>query len=82
MHFSKPKDLEKIRRIALNSQGLIGSAPFGMGLGGAEAAIHHLSYIQLDGISVIERAHNHLHQVVHVDVHCSFDEKKAFNAKS
>ena len=60
MHFSKPKDLEKIRRIALNSQGLIGSAPFGMGLGGAEAAIHHLSYIQLDSISVIERAHNHI----------------------
>ena len=50
----------KIRRIALNSQGLIGSAPFGMGLGGAEAAIHHLSYIQLDSISVIERAHNHI----------------------
>ena len=60
MHFSKPKDLEKLRRIALNSQGLIGSAPFGKGLGGAKAAIHHLSYIQLDSISVIERAHNHI----------------------
>ena len=60
MHFSKPKDLEKLRRIALNSQGLIGRAPFGKGLRGAEAAIHHLSYIQLDSISVIERAHNHI----------------------
>jgi uncharacterized protein YcaQ len=60
MHFSKPKDLEKLRRIALNSQGLIGSAPFGKGLSGAEAAIQHLTYIQLDSISVIERAHNHI----------------------
>jgi len=60
MHFSQPKDLQRLRRIALNSQGLIGSAPFSKGLGGAEAAIQHLGYIQLDSISVIERAHNHI----------------------
>ena len=60
MQFSKPKDLQKLRRIALNSQGLIGSTPFGKDLKGAEAAIQHLSYIQLDSISVIERAHNHI----------------------
>ena len=60
MQLSKPKDLEKLRRIALSSQGLIGSAPFGKGLRGAEAAIQHLTYIQLDSISVIERAHNHI----------------------
>jgi len=50
MHFSQPKDLQRLRRIALNSQGLIGSAPFSKGLGGAEAAIQHLGYIQLDSI--------------------------------
>ncbi len=60
MQFSKPNDLQKLRRIALNSQGLIGSKPFGKDLKGAEAAIQHLSYIQLDSISVIERAHNHI----------------------
>ena len=59
MQFSKAKDLQKLRRIALNSQGLIGT-PFGKDLKGAEAAIQHLSHIQLDSISVIERAHNHI----------------------
>lgn len=60
MHLSKPKDMERLRRIALASQGLIGSAPFGRGLNGAVKAIAHLGYIQLDSISVIERAHNHI----------------------
>ena len=59
-HFSKPKDLEKLRCIALNSQGLIGSAPFGKGIGGAEAAIQRLGHIQLDSISVIERTLDHI----------------------
>ena len=59
MHLSKAKDMERLRRMALASQGLIGSAPFGRGLSGAVKAIEHLGYIQLDSISVIERAHNH-----------------------
>ena len=58
----KPKDLDRLRRIALASQGLIGRAPFGKGLNGAVKAIAHLGYIQLDSISVIERAHNHVWQ--------------------
>ncbi|NCF43737.1 MAG: winged helix-turn-helix domain-containing protein [Proteobacteria bacterium] len=60
MHITKTKDRERIRRIALTSQGLIGQAPFGQGLRGAGAAIQHLGYVQLDSISVIERAHNHV----------------------
>lgn len=48
--------------MALASQGLIGNAPFGKGQNGAIKAIEHLSYIQLDSISVIERAHNHIWQ--------------------
>jgi uncharacterized protein YcaQ len=60
MHITKTKDKDRLRRIALTSQGLIGQAPFGKGLQAATAAIQHLGYIQLDSISVIERAHNHV----------------------
>ena len=60
VHLSNPKDLDRLRRIALDSQGLIARAPFGKGATGAIKAIEHLSYIQLDSISVIERAHNHI----------------------
>ena len=60
MQISNAKDLERLKRIALDSQGLIGRAPFGKGVPGAIKAIEHLSYIQLDSISVIERAHNHI----------------------
>ena len=62
MQIRKPKDMDRLRRIALASQGLIGRAPFGKGLNGAVKAIAHLGYIQLDSISVIERAHNHVWQ--------------------
>lgn len=60
MQISSTKDMQKIRRTALASQGLIGKTPFGKGSSGAISAIAHLSYIQLDSISVIERAHNHI----------------------
>jgi uncharacterized protein YcaQ len=56
----KTKDLDRLKRLALASQGLIGRSPFGTGTSGAIKAIEHLSYIQLDSISVIERAHNHI----------------------
>ena len=60
MQISKTKDLDRLKRLALTSQGLIGHSPFGTGTRGAIKAIEHLSYIQLDSISVIERAHNHI----------------------
>ena len=60
MQIRKPKDLDRLKRLALASQGLIGRSPFGTGTSGAIKAIEHLSYIQLDSISVIERAHNHI----------------------
>ena len=60
MKITKDKDKERLRRIALASQGLFGQAPFGKDLQGAAAALNHLGYIQLDSISVIERAHNHV----------------------
>ncbi len=55
-----PKDLARLRRIALSSQGLLQAQPFGHGLAGAREAVNHLGYVQLDTISVVERAHHHV----------------------
>ncbi|MAD06946.1 MAG: hypothetical protein CMP86_06000 [Gammaproteobacteria bacterium] len=56
---SKPRDLKKLRRLALYGQGLTTASAFGHGHAAALSAIEHLGYVQLDSISVIERAHNH-----------------------
>lgn len=53
------KDQKRLQRIALAAQGLLQAKPFGSGLQGAKNAIKHLGYVQLDTISVIERAHHH-----------------------
>ncbi|MGJ8669082.1 MAG: winged helix-turn-helix domain-containing protein [Oceanococcus sp.] len=49
-----------MRRLALAAQGLLQIQPFGRGLAGARAAIQHLGYVQIDTISVVERAHHHV----------------------
>ena len=54
------KDQTRLRRLALSSQGLLQPKPYGQGLAGARKAISHLGYIQIDTISVVERAHNHV----------------------
>lgn len=54
------KDLARLRRIALASQGLLQAQPFGRGTVGARKAIAHIGYVQLDTISVVERAHHHV----------------------
>jgi uncharacterized protein len=54
------KDLMRLRRFALQAQGLLQTAPFGRGLGGARKAIDHVGYVQIDTISVVERAHHHV----------------------
>lgn len=59
LNVQKPKDLQKLRRAALHAQGLTPASAFGRNKQGALAAIQHLGYVQLDSISVIERAHNH-----------------------
>lgn len=48
------------RRLALQRQGLATAQPFGRGLAGTLKAIEHLGYVQIDTISVIERAHHHV----------------------
>ncbi len=55
-----PQDLSRLRRIALGAQGLLQAQPFGRGLSGARKAISHMGYVQIDTISVIERAHHHV----------------------
>ena len=54
------KDLARLRRLALASQGLLQAEPFGRGLAGAREAINHIGYVQIDTISVVERAHHHV----------------------
>ncbi len=50
--------IEEARLLILKSQGLI-SPDFGKGKKGTLAAIEHLSYVQIDTLSVIARAHHH-----------------------
>ncbi|MCV2403253.1 winged helix DNA-binding domain-containing protein [Marinomonas sp. C2222] len=54
------KDLARIRRIALAAQGLLQTQAYGRGLSGARKAIQHIGYVQIDTISVVERAHHHV----------------------
>ena len=50
----------KLRRIALNQQGLLKANSFGRGKQAVLRAIEHLGYVQIDTISVVERAHHHI----------------------
>lgn len=55
-----PRDSQRLRRHVLARQGLLGKQPFGRGASGALEAIRHLGYVQIDSISVVERAHHHV----------------------
>ncbi len=50
----------KLRRIALNQQGLLKAEFFGRGRRATLRAIEQLGYVQIDTISVVERAHHHV----------------------
>jgi uncharacterized protein YcaQ len=60
IEIKKPQDLTRLRRLALSAQGLLQAQPYGRGLAGAREAVNHLGYVQLDTISVVERAHHHV----------------------
>ncbi|MCH7382658.1 winged helix DNA-binding domain-containing protein [Acinetobacter dispersus] len=49
-----------LKRLALSHQGLEKNNSFGEGLPGTQKAIEHLGYVQIDTISVVERAHHHV----------------------
>ncbi len=55
-----PQELARLRRLALAAQGLLQTQPFGRALAGARKAINHIGYVQIDTISVVERAHHHV----------------------
>jgi uncharacterized protein YcaQ len=50
----------KLRRIALEQQGLLKQAPFGRGKNATLRAIEQIGYVQIDTISVVARAHDHV----------------------
>lgn len=49
-----------LKRLALFNQGLGKISPFAKGVDGTLQAIEHLGYVQIDTISVVERAHHHI----------------------
>ena len=50
----------KLRRIALNQQGLLRAESFGRGKAATLRAIERIGYLQIDTISIVERAHHHV----------------------
>jgi uncharacterized protein YcaQ len=48
------------RHVWLRAQRLDNAAPFGEGPEAVASAVEHLGYVQIDTISVIERAHHHI----------------------
>ena len=60
IEIKRPQELTRLRRLALAAQGLLQAQPYGNGLAGARKAIQHLGYVQIDTISVVERAHHHV----------------------
>lgn len=50
----------KLRRIALNQQGLLKADAFGRGKQATLRTIEHIGYVQIDTLSVVERAHHHV----------------------
>lgn len=50
---------EHLKRLTLDSQGLTQNTPFGTGKTAVLNAFEHLGYIQIDTLSIVERAHHH-----------------------
>ena len=50
---------QRLRLITLHHQGLTTMRPFGKGSEATKRVLEHLGYIQIDTLSVIERAHHH-----------------------
>ncbi|BAP31234.1 uncharacterized protein CHSO_2197 [Chryseobacterium sp. StRB126] len=51
--------LQTLQLITLERQGLTHTSPFGTGKDAVLTALEHLGYIQIDTLSVVERAHHH-----------------------
>ena len=55
-----PLTKKEARNIILAAQGFDKSKPYGAGASSVSQAVQHLGYIQIDTISVVERAHHHV----------------------
>ncbi len=53
-------NLEQLRILTLQSQGLLEDCFFGVGKSGILNTINQLGYLQIDSLSVVERAHHHI----------------------
>ena len=53
-------DLARLRRMTVAAQGLHKAGGIGRGLSGTVRATEQIGYVQLDTISVVERAHHHV----------------------
>lgn len=51
--------LQQLQHITLESQGLLQTAPFGKGKKAVLNALETLGYLQIDTLSIVERAHHH-----------------------
>lgn len=60
IEIKRPQDMMRLCRLSLDAQGLLQAQPYGTGLAGARKAINHIGYVQIDTLSVVERAHNHV----------------------
>lgn len=56
----RPALNSRLRHLALHAQGLATQQPFGDGQAASHRAICHLGYVQIDTLSVVERAHHHV----------------------
>ncbi len=52
--------IEDLRRLVVHASGLGNLAPFGRGRSGTGRALDHLGHVQIDTISVVTRAHDHI----------------------
>ncbi|MBY0470852.1 winged helix DNA-binding domain-containing protein [bacterium] len=59
-HNSQKLSLDQARSLVLHSQRLTARKPFGTGVAATLSAVEHLGYVQIDTISVVERAHHHV----------------------
>ncbi|WP_337261380.1 MULTISPECIES: winged helix-turn-helix domain-containing protein [unclassified Serratia (in: enterobacteria)] len=54
------EQLNQLRRLALSKQGLLSKKIFSNDINGTLSAIEHLGYVQIDTLSIVERAHHHV----------------------
>lgn len=60
MEHAEALSKREARRLLLHRQGLIRADQFGRGIGAVTRAIDAISWVQIDTISVVERAHHHV----------------------